>query len=153
MFLYVILVVFSSFVGRGRLLQILRNSSKQRRTKGKKFKSHFEGITMRRVSSTQRQSRRTKAAFFESDAERMLAKLDRLDKRILIEIYREPINDRIIAERVSASQKEVRHRLRSQKRLMAQLTKEVNGTWYLTPLGQQVCEILKQNPLFKGFFY
>ncbi len=113
---------------------------------------------MRRASTAQRQkshrrARHASATFFESEAEKILAKLDRLDKRILIEIYREPIDDRKIAERVSASVKEVRQRLQSRSRLMAKLTKEMNGAWYLTDLGRQVCEILKQNPLFKGFFY
>ncbi len=108
--------------------------------------------TTRRRKAGRRQ-RQAPPLFYESEAERILAKLDRLDKRILIEIYREPINARMIAERVSSSEKEVRQRLHSRSRVLSKLIKELNGEWYLTDLGIEACELLKNNPLFKGFFY
>ncbi len=114
---------------------------------------------MRRAPTSQRQRSRVRGAqhlrgaYYETEAERILAKLDRLDKRILIEIYREPIDERLIAERVSSPLKEVKTRLHSRTRILSKLIKEMDGNWFLTRLGREICEILKQNPVFKGYFY
>ena len=87
----------------------------------------------------------------------LVEQLGRTKKRIIIELYRQPVGYKKLSKILGVGLDTIRSHIKSGKysRSLLQLGCVERGEkgWTLSSTGKEVAELLKEDPELKGFFY